>query len=712
MGGGQPEPWIREYSQTDAHRGLSRRLSETHRFLLFVALWLLLSAVLQLRAAELFHDDFSHFPPGWLSSPVGTLNGAIQEYHYLAHRGVPTEPWENAICHLDAWLIGDEEGKAYLEQHLVNDQAQLMSPLFVTGNPEWSDYAVAAEVKPLSLANMAGIVFRYHTNRHYYLFALTEGKRAYLSLRLPLEETFRVAEWKQLGDVEFHYDTRRYYHLRVENDGPRIRAYIDGVKVLEASDNEILKGKVGLTANIPARFHEFHVGVADGVKEQIDDRIHKKESELQRMQAENPRPLLWKKFSTSGFGAGRNVRFGDLDGDGRLDMLIAQNIPRVRGDAFDQISCLTAVDLEGKVLWQSGRPDPRNALLTNDTPFQIHDLDGDGHNEVVVVRDFRLQILDGRTGRIKQWIWMPRVPLSDKERPYELEDGDSLTFLNLTHKEGRRDILVKDRYHNFWTFDSQLKFLWAGEGQTGHYPYPFDVDDDGYDEVLIGYSLWNHTGQRLWSHDSELRDHADGVAMGNFGGDPNAEPRAYASGSDEGFLIFDRRGTILKHVRIGHSQSPAIGKFRTDLPGLQYITVNFWKNPGIITLFDDDGNMLGQEEPIHTGSPMLPVNWRGDGQEFVLLSGNVKEGGMIDGKLRRVVMFPDDGHPDLAAYVGDLTGDSRDEVVLWDTERVWIYTQDRPFTGQRIYAPIRSPHYNESNYRTTVSLPHWLDVGK
>ena len=77
-------------------------------------------------------------------------------------------------------------------------------------------------------------------------------------------------------------------------------------------------------------------------------------------------------------------------------MLIAQNIPRVRGDAFDDISCLTAVTLDGKVLWQSGRPDPRNGLLTNDTPFQIHDIDGDGADEVVLVRDFQLQILDGR----------------------------------------------------------------------------------------------------------------------------------------------------------------------------------------------------------------------------------------------------------------------------------------------------------------------------
>jgi hypothetical protein len=228
--------------------------------------------------------------------------------------------------------------------------------------------------------------------------------------------------------------------------------------------------------------------------------------------------------------------------------------------------------------------------------------------------------------------------------------------------------------------------------------------------VAIGYSIWTPQGKRLWSQGSVLKDHADGVMVGNLSGDPKAEPRMYASGSDEGFLMFDLDGKLLKQVRVGHNQSPAVGKFRSDLPGLEYISVNFWKNPGIVTLFDWDGKILAQEEPIHTGSPMLPVNWRGDGQEFALLSGNAKEGGMIDGHLRRVVMFPDDGHPDLAANVMDLTGDQRDEIVLWDQSRVWIYTQDRPFQGAKFYAPVRNPEYNESNYRTNVSLPGWQAV--
>jgi len=182
------------------------------------------------------------------------------------------------------------------------------------------------------------------------------------------------------------------------------------------------------------------------------------------------------------------VRFGDLDGDGRIDMLIAQNIPHVKGDGFDAISCLTAVNLDGKVLWQIGRPDPRNGLLTNDTPFQIHDIDGHGHNEVVLIKDFKLQVLDGRTGEVKRWAWMPAAPPA-KERPYELVSGDSIAFVNLSGNKGRHEILVKDRYEHFWIFNNRLELLWKGDGQTGHYPYPVDIDGDGRDEISIGYSL-------------------------------------------------------------------------------------------------------------------------------------------------------------------------------------------------------------------------------
>ena len=115
----------------------------------------------------------------------------------------------------------------------------------------------------------------------------------------------------------------------------------------------------------------------------------------------------------------------------------------MHGDGFDQISCLTAVNLEGKVLWQSGQPDPRNGLLTNDLPFQIHDIDGDGHNEVVVIKDFQLQVWEGATGKLTQSIWMPKMPADGKPRPYEFENGDAIAFLNLSGDARRRKFWLK-----------------------------------------------------------------------------------------------------------------------------------------------------------------------------------------------------------------------------------------------------------------------------
>ena len=169
-----------------------------------------------------------------------------------------------------------------------------MSPIFVTGDPEWEDYTVEVACGHLSLGDMAGVVFRYHTNRHYYLFVLTGGNRARLAVRLPLESTLRVADWRELGSAEFPYDTTRYYRLRVENEGPRIRAFIDDKLILTADDGERIEGKAGVTANVPARFQDFRVTASDPVKSRIEARITSREVELAGLRDQNPRPKVWK----------------------------------------------------------------------------------------------------------------------------------------------------------------------------------------------------------------------------------------------------------------------------------------------------------------------------------------------------------------------------------------------------------------------------------
>ena len=66
--------------------------------------------------------------------------------------------------------------------------------------------------------------------------------------------------------------------------------------------------------------------------------------------------------------------------------------------------------------------------------------------------------------------------------------------------------------------------------------------------------------------------------------------------------------------------------------------------------------------------------------------------------------FPDDGHPTLCCEAIDLTGDERDELVVWDYHWLYIYTQeDNPCHQQ--YHPIQFPVYNASNYRGEYSYP-------
>ena len=59
--------------------------------------------------------------------------------------------------------------------------------------------------------------------------------------------------------------------------------------------------------------------------------------------------------------------------------------------------------------------------------------------------------------------------------------------------------------------------------------------------------------------------------------------------------------------------------------------------------------------------------------------------------------------------VVDLTGDARDEVVVWDPTQIWIYTQQDNPRGARLYCPRRNMLYNSSNYQASVSLPGWVD---
>ena len=103
----------------------------------------------------------------------------------------------------------------------------------------------------------------------------------------------------------------------------------------------------------------------------------------------------------------------------------------------------------------------------------------------MLCKDFRLQVLDGRTGKVKRAAELPKITgypdvpqAAPRSSHYERANGDSIAFFNFSGDAGRREILVKDRYWNFWIFDRNLKPLWSGQGSTGHYPFAYADPDE------------------------------------------------------------------------------------------------------------------------------------------------------------------------------------------------------------------------------------------
>jgi len=651
----------------------------------------------------LFQDHFSDVKAGLLSGVVG----AHTEYHYLPE-AAPKGPW-SVSCFLSdaesqrAWRVIEEDGKKLVYQGFRNQKTDHFHPILVAGDPLWRDYTLEVEFKPESAGDQSGVIFRYRTDRSYYFFGVQDGAAI---LKLVNNETdFHQPFEKILARSVYELPPNARLTARVSVTGKHLEAELNGRLHLEADDETFGAGRIALTSDVPARFYSVVVRANDGERDRWMKEKAQSDAELSRLRQANPTPVLWKKIKTTDFGVGRNLRFGDLDGDGQIDVLVGQLLHHGPSDQYSELSCLTAMTFDGKRLWQVGSPDRWKTGLTNDVGFQIHDIDGDGRNEVVYCMNQEIVVAEGATGKTKYKAPTPgSKPPADK---FPRILGDCLFFCDLRGNGHARDLIIKDRYWHFWALNDRLETMWAGQCTTGHYPYAADIDGDGKDELAIGYSLYDHDGKQLWNLEGKVKDHADGIAIADLKNEGKGAPVIFWAASDHGCLLVDLKGRIIKHQLLGHVQNPTIANLRSDLPGLEIVSINFWGNQGILHFFDSNGSLYQETEPNQYGSMCLPINWTGNGEEYFVHSANVEEGGMFDGRGRPVVQFPADGHPDMCNAVLNLTGDCRDEVVVWDPYEIWVYTQsDNPKAG-RLYKPRRNPLYNYSNYQANVSLPGW-----
>ena len=581
-------------------------------------------------------------------------------------------------------------------------------PCLRAGDVMWEDYTVSVRARAMIEAHFSGILFRYQTSMMHYGFFLVPGG----------VELHRVDKLERtvLAHADACWNPDEYCELSVSVDGDVIRCSLDGKVLIECRDGRYSYGCIALCASRTARYRDVVVEMTDAQNKAY---VLKKEKWLADESAERmkhfPAKLL-KSFDLKDFGAARQIRFGHLTGTEEWFFVMCQNQRKVYKDRYPVISCMTAVSIDtGKVLWQIGEPCDSEEVekLTTDLPFQIYDIDGDGVDEVITSWDFRLMILDGRTGKVRKSIPTPELS-APEETVTGLEFGkyafkrlnvDAIRIVNVSGNERPSDILIKDRYSRLWIYDSNLNLKWEfSKYNTGHFPFSYDFNGDGRDEIFSCYNMVDSNGKLQWSLPVDT-DHTDEIIVGTFG--PGQDERIAMVSGWEGFMIVSKDGKILHRDINGHGQRISSANYCTGRAGYEIATTTYWGNNGIVYLHDCNGNEIWHREMMSNGNVIAPLNWDGNGTELIWMSAHE---GAFNGDGHRVLELPDDGHPEMCTEVIDLTGDCRDEIVVWDRHRLCIYTQDGNAEADERgeYRPVKYPHYNGSNYRGEYSFSRWV----
>lgn len=635
----------------------------------------------------LYNEDFKDFPLDEL--PYDHNHTALGEYHYIKNEGYMGN-WYDPICNhqwrsMDgSWIITNYDGKRYLTQNrgdYSTGHYESVYSLLILKDKLYSSYTIDVKLRVLSKKKYAGIVFNYITSRNYYAVGFKDG---HLSLIYKNQEDMTI-----LKDVYFDLDEYKTYNLKVIVSN-NLKVYVDDILYIE--DNiEVFSSKCGVFSKVSCRYTEFVLSMSD-IEYDTYLKLKKEEEESIEEKRKKYAPLnLIKKIDLKKYGTGRQIRFAHKP-NGELFFIFAQHQKLIMRDSFAQISSLTAIDLEGNVLWTIGEPnnDTNNTRISCDLPFQVADINNDGRDELIYSRDFYVIIIDAYT---KKEITRFKTPKSDEsfgDYPYDRLNVDMIRvcdFEGLGYKGG---IIIKDRYKNVFAYDHNFNLMWKYHYKnTGHFPYIYDFNDDLKDEMYVGYSMVDSKGNILWSLPIES-DHTDEIIYINT---LKSEPkRLYLASGNEGFNIVNMDGSIYKHNEIGHAQRISIANYDKTKEGLDICVTSFWGANDIIYMFDALGIKQKEKEFMSNGNVITPVAYDGD-NELILASAFV---GLLDSNLDSVVLFPNDGHPTLCADAYDIDSDGVDEILCWDEHNMYIYKAKYFKSGSKY---IKYPENSMSNYR-------------
>lgn len=646
---------------------------------------------------KVINENFNDF--GLNEFPYDRGHTAVGEYQYVKHEGYYGTWYDPISLHqyrsLDGnWITTEANGKHYMEQNRGNNSSGAFVNVYsclVNKTNLYSFYTLEFDIRIFELEHYCGMAFNYKTSRNYYAVGI-KGNEVHLFKRF--QEEIEV-----IASAPIRFDDIHTYHVKIVV-GNETTVYVDGVLLLTANVSFIKETKIALLAKSACRYSDINLSMQED--SYIEHLKFEKESinKLNDLRKEYPLLKCIKKINLKDFGAGRQIRIRMVDG--KPIFLIAQHQKRMIRDSFARLSCLTAFDYDGNVLWQIGEPNSSNdnTLISCDLPFQVADINNDGKFEVIYSMDFEVRIIDLLTGKLIKSMPTPVIyndPLVKNEPFYRL-NVDQIRVADFEGLGYKGNFIIKDRYQNVWAYDHNMELMWRyNHKNTGHFPYIYDFDNDGHDEMFVGYDMIDHDGKMLFSLPMNS-DHTDEIIYARLHKD---EPkRLVLASGNEGMNIVNLDGTIYKHNEIGHAQRISVAKYNNDIEGLQICATAFWGSDGIVCMYDCHGNLTCEIEQQSNGNVVTPVNY--DGKHILALLNSSTDGGLVDGKLNKVVLFPEDGHPTLACEVYDVDDDGIDEIICFDQHQMWIYKAAYYSTPTRYE---KYPDEGFSNYRGEYLLP-------
>jgi outer membrane protein assembly factor BamB len=392
----------------------------------------------------------------------------------------------------------------------------------------------------------------------------------------------------------------------------------------------------------------------------------------------------WKVVSLDPEYGGQWIVAGDVDGDGRAEIVSSENVNK---DDVHYTSTAVAQKLDGTVLWKWGNPDIGRKIWHHDVACQIHDWNGDGRNEVVLCTKGFLIELNGVTGRE-----LRRIRIAD-------DASDCLVFCNLRPGDGPTDVLVKNRYHQIWAYNQTGNLIWTvrdpANYRTAHQPRPIDIDGDGRDEIMAGYAMLNADGSVRWVYKSgtvdQRRGHLDCVRIFHRSDKPEDFRLVLTCCGANNIAMVDGHGQVIWEIAGHHFESVDVGKLFPDVRGKQ-IVVDIDHRPlgrSPLWALDDNGKLLARIVTDYSRHHCL-LDWTGDGIDEILVAHN---GGIYDYQGRRigVLAIPDGTRVgqrkrQRSMLIGDMNGDGLRDVMMATTEKVYIYTNKN---GKKESRPVR-----------------------